>query len=295
MTTALIAAMLAPGTAPARATRQATSARDGRPARAPSIIDNDNRMDVNNLDMAVTNHGSFAWDLVTGNGGLIYPKGGTNTVIFAGGLWVGARVQGQTRVALGEYSQEYVPGPMRNGTFIPDEARFRNYRIDRGNTTSEDYLAWPSADGAPVDATGHPLLHGDATIWSVYNDADPSAHTNGAGSTAPLGIEVQQTTFAFNRSGPLGQTIFLKFKLINKGFNPLDSAYVGLWLDPDLGGFADDLAGCDVAAAWATSTTPPTRTRSTAPGPRPSGSTCSRGRWPGARPVTRSALRTRLG
>ncbi len=220
--------------------------KDGLPTRAASIIDNDNHMDVNSLDMIVTNHGSFAYDLTTGSPGLVYPKGSSRTVIFSGGLWLGARVLGETRVAVAEYAQEYVPGPMMSGTFMPDQDRFRNYRIDTGNTTDADYLEWPSGDGAPVDATGHPLLSGDATIWSVYNDADPSAHTNGSGSTLPLGIEVQQTTFAFNRSGPLDRTIFLKFKLTNKGAHTLDDAYVGLWLDPDLGGYVDDLSGCDV-------------------------------------------------
>jgi hypothetical protein len=243
---ALIAALFAPAAALARPARQALPARDVRPARAATIFDNDNHMDANNIDMFVTNHGSFAWDLTTGNAGFVYPKGSGNTAVFAGGIWIGARVYGEPRLAIGEYSQEYVPGPMQNGTFIPDQLRFRNYRIDRGNTTSQDYLEWPASDGAPVDGTGHPLLHGDAMIWSVYNDADPALHTNMAGTTAPLGIEVQQTTFAFNRSGSLGNTIFLKFKLINKGFNTLDSAYVGVWLDPDLGGPTDDLVGCDV-------------------------------------------------
>lgn len=219
------------------------AAKDGIPVRAAAIIDNDNRMDVNSLDMVVTNHGSFAYDLVTGNAGLVYPKGSGRTVLFAGGLWLGARVQGETRVAVADYAQEYVPGPMMNGTFMPDEARFRNYQIYRGNTTSADYREWPSGDGAPVDATGHPLLSGDATVWSVYNDADPSAHFTG---TAPLGIEIQQSTFAFNRTGPLSRTIFLKFKLTNEGGNTLDDTYVGLWLDPDLGFYADDLSGCDV-------------------------------------------------
>jgi PKD repeat protein len=232
--------------APAGAARTAHQSRNGRPARAPSMIDNDNHMDANSLDMFVTNHGSFAWDLITGNAGLEYPKGSGHTAIFAGGIWIGAKVFGQTRLAIAEYSQEYVPGPMANGTFRPDQPSFRNYRIDRGDTTSVDYLEWPSADGAPVDAFGKPLLHGDATIWSVYNDADQSMHTNNAGLTQPLGVEVQQTTFAFNQSGPLGSAIFLKFKLTNKSFDPLDSAYVGLWLDPDLGGATDDLAGCDV-------------------------------------------------
>lgn len=244
-----IAALLAISALPAHAAAPSTSVRHTRPAHAPSIIDNDNHMDANDLDMFVTNHGSFAWDLVTGNAGLVYPKGSGHTAVFAGGLWLGAQVSGQTRIAVAEYSQEYVPGPMLGGTFQPDQPSFRSYRIDRGDTTSADYLAWPVSDGAPVDAHGRPLLHGDATIWSVYNDADPSVHTNNAGQTQPLGIEVQQTTFAYNQAGPLGTVLFIKFKIVNKGPNTLDSAYAGLWLDPDLGGAVDDLAGCDVGRA----------------------------------------------
>ncbi len=84
------------------------------------------------------------------------------------------------------------------------------------------------------------------TIWTVYNDANPTKHTNDAGQTDPLGIEVQQTTFAFNRSGPLGNIVFIKFLLINKGGNQIDSTYISLWSDPDLGQFDNDLVGCDV-------------------------------------------------
>ncbi len=226
------------------------------PHRAAATIDNSTHMDANNLDMVVTNHGSFAYDLVTGNAGLIYPKGSTKTAVFAAGPWIGAKVNGQVRIAVGEYSQEFTPGPMAGGTFQPDNARFRNYKIVRGNTTSADYLNWPVDQGAPVDSTGAPpcgacapglapALLGDAMIWSVYNDADPTTHTNRAGSTAPLGVEIQQSTFAFNRSGALGNIIFVRFKMINKGGNQLDSMYVSAWSDPDLGGFTDDLVGCD--------------------------------------------------
>jgi len=215
------------------------------PHRAAAVIDNATHMDANNLDMVVTNHGSFAYDLLTGNAGLIYPKGSTKTAVFAAGPWIGAKVNGQVRVAVGEYSQEFVPGPMANGTFQTDNARFKNYKIVRGNTTSADYLNWPVDQGAPVDSLGKPALLGDAMIWSVYNDADPSAHTNTAGSTAPLGVEIQQSTFAFNRSGALGNIIFVRFKLLNKGGNQLDSMYVSAWSDPDLGGATDDLVGCD--------------------------------------------------
>jgi len=81
--------------------------------------------------------------------------------------------------------------------------------------------------------------------WSVYNDADPARHTSVAGSTQPLGIEVQQTTFAFYHPGPIANIIFVRYKLINKGGNTLDSMFVSAWSDPDLGGALDDLVGCD--------------------------------------------------
>lgn len=219
---------------------------EARPAHpAPALIDNFAHMDANNLDMFVTNHGSFAYDLSTGNAGLEYPKGAGKWTVFAAGFWIGAKVGSDIRIAAGEYKQEYVPGPMRNGTNVPDELTFNNYKIVRGNTTDPDYLNWPVVDGAPLDSLGQPTLLGDAMVWSVYNDADPAAHTNDDGSTSPLGVEVQQSTFAFNRSGPLSKVIFLRFKVRNKGANQLDSAYVSLWADPDLGGFTDDLVGCD--------------------------------------------------
>src|SRR5688572_13112171 len=98
--------------------------------QAPTIIDNNDRMNVNNLDMFVTNHGTFAYDVVTGNGELFYPRGTTSSVVFAAGLWVGARVNGEPRVTVAEYGWEYTPGYMRNGTFWNDLPEFRNYRIE---------------------------------------------------------------------------------------------------------------------------------------------------------------------
>ena len=230
---------------------QATQAlhRERALLKAPSTFDNTARMDANNLDMVVTNHGSFAYDLLTGNAGLVYPKGSGKTAVFAAGPWIGAIVYPTVRVAVGEYGQEYVPGPMANGTFLPDNPAFRTYRIERGNTTSFDYLNWPVSQGAPVDQDGKPLVLGDVTLWSVYNDADPAFHFALGGRTQPLGVEVQQTTYAFSRAGALGNAIYLIFRVINKGTNVLDDAYFSFWADPDLGFFADDLIGCDTTRA----------------------------------------------
>src|SRR5262245_51238617 len=108
--------------------------------KAAQSPDNDDRMNVNNLDMFVTNHGSFGWDLATQQPGLRYPNGTLKTPLFAAGIWVGAKVNGDIRTAVGEYSQEFSPGPMYNGTFLVDQPAFKNYRLDRGNTSSSDYL-----------------------------------------------------------------------------------------------------------------------------------------------------------
>jgi hypothetical protein len=70
-------------------------------------------------------------------------------------------------------------------------------------------------------------------------------HTNRAGATQPLGVEVQLTAFAYSSPGPADRTIFLRYKIINKGGNTLQNFYVGMWSDPDLGGATDDLVGCD--------------------------------------------------
>jgi hypothetical protein len=83
-------------------------------------------------------------------------------------------------------------------------------------------------------------------LWSVFNDVKKAGARNpGIASQVPLGIEVQLTTFAFSRQGPLGNAVFSSYKIINKGTDLLKSAYVSQWSDPDLGGFTDDLVGCD--------------------------------------------------
>jgi hypothetical protein len=104
--------------------------------------------------------------------------------------------------------------------------------------------------GAPpvtVLPDGSLSILGDQMLWSVFNDLGKNGKHNGASSALPLGIEVQLTTFAFSRQGPLGNTVFSRYQIINKGPNTLGNAYVSQWSDPDLGGATDDLVGCDTS------------------------------------------------
>lgn len=215
---------------------------------SPQIIDTDTRIDINNVDMYVTNGGSLGFDLEGSNYGYFFPKGTDKSAIFAAGMWVGARVAGDDapRVTVAEYSQEFAAGPVINGVPANEaDASYRVYKVTRGDTEAQDYLEWPSGDGAPLNTDGTPAILGDQTLWAVYNDLVVAKHNNDAGNSAPLGLEVQQSVFAFDRVPPLGNMIFVKWIFINKGTNTLNDTYVSVWSDPDLGGAADDLVGCD--------------------------------------------------
>ena len=245
LTVTAIGALLSTTSIAAGAARSSSPARDPGPRRAGATYENNVRIATNNIDMLLTNHGSLAFNLEAGTAGLIYPKGSTHTAVFAVGPWIGGKAGGDLRVAIGEYSQEYVPGPMEGGTYLLDDPRFRNWRLRQGETNTFDYMNWPTQDGAPVDAAGNPLLLGDELLWSVYNDANPSLHNTQQGRTLPLGIEVTQSVFAFNRSGPLANVVFVKFLLSNESSAALDSIYFSFWGDPDVGNAFDDLVGCD--------------------------------------------------
>ncbi len=188
------------------------------PATTTLAIDNLAHIDANLIFMFVTNHGSFGRDLSDffGNDyGTYYPftseadiHSGANvsSPLYAGGLWLGGvdAATGDTLVAIAEYSSEYVPGPMAGGTYQPDQPNFRVYRLysdSLADNPNQDYLDWPVDQGAPVNGLGAPEMRGDQMTWAVYNDADPNAHGNT--QTAPMGIEVQQTVWAFAQSGDI--------------------------------------------------------------------------------------------
>ena len=82
------------------------------------VIDNATKIDANKISMFVTNNGSFAYDLGGQVSGLEFPKGTGNTCVYAAGLWLGAKVAGETRVTVAEYSQEFTPGPMIGGVYV---------------------------------------------------------------------------------------------------------------------------------------------------------------------------------
>jgi hypothetical protein len=240
------------------AARPATSKSPARPARS-TFNDYQQRIDVNDLSMFVTNVGSFAYNVPFVSPGLEFPRGSGKTAVFAGGLWLGALVNGLPRVAVAEYNGEYGPGAMAGGAPLdPYDARFHVYKLLReypDNASREaalaDYEAGAVPFGAPsvtrVGSTGLNIV-GHQFLWSVYNDADVNNHISDPGHTLPLGVDVRESVWAFADTGPLGRTIFIRHHITNAGTNTLEDLRIGLWSDPDVGGAMDDKAGCVPAA-----------------------------------------------
>ncbi len=123
---------------------------------------------------------------------------------------------------------------------------------------AKDWNEWPAKDGLPapytdvnrdgrydpaIDIPGQPGA--DQTLYYVANDLDVSRVSN-LYYSPPIGLEMHRTVWGYNRSGPLGNTIFASTLIINKSGAPVDSMFLMLWSDSDVGDASDDFAGCDV-------------------------------------------------
>jgi len=224
-------------------------------------------LDVNQINCAVTFDGPYADWRLTGKGGLEWPKGSGKTAMFSAGIWlIGVHAPSDSlRTAHMDYGSEYQPGPLLEqfNTSTNDDAgpaarasdpRYRLYKISRGDTLSTDYLEWPGDLGAPyedLDGNGawdplidRPRFYGDQQIWCVLNDVNNARHGT-IGLTPPMGVELQILYYAFDRPGPLENTMFIRWTFINKSDADYDSVYVALACDPDIGTSFDDFPGCD--------------------------------------------------
>lgn len=212
------------------------------------------RMDANRTEVVTTNRGAPAWDALGDGPGAYHPAGSGVPVADGIGLILAARVNGAVRLShpWAGVVNPYVPGPIVNGAPAPSDPRYKNYTIRRAAPFGYDWDHWPVDQGAPVDAAGHPLILGDVTIWSLYNDAYVPVPPAPARGTPPLNVEVRQTTWASASPTPLGDVVYQRFQIRNAGADTLEQAYAALRVDAstwdyygDLGSSSRGLAGCD--------------------------------------------------
>jgi hypothetical protein len=90
----------------------------------------------------------------------------------------------------------------------------------------------------------YPFVCGDDNLYFIINDKG-GPHTESDGQ--PIGVEIHVMLYEIaSNDAALNNTVFVKYKIINRGAEPLNSAYLGVWTDLDIGNGSDDLIGCDV-------------------------------------------------
>jgi len=234
----------------------------------PTTNDFFNYIAINQILMYVANNGDGSHDPATDGNGFYWP-GGLNAqkaAIFEDGLIWGTKIGRETRVNGNTHRQGLQAGKILPGG-IPDDpslSRYRVFKVRKGwenlppgsvkDEYEKDYNEWPVEDGAPwIDEDGdgnytpgidNPQYIGDEVLWYVANDMDESRALRTYG-TSSIGLEFQTTIFGFNRTGDLGDIVFKKYLIINKGFNTCNEMVFGYWSDTDLGDASDDYTGCD--------------------------------------------------
>ncbi len=108
------------------------------------------------------------------------------------------------------------------------------------NPVDGDY---PTLDTSSA-ANAEEGVYADQMIWWIYNDRG-NLHSESGG--VAIGIEVHALAFAFKTNDERNNMTFYRYRLINKATSELDSTFMGIWVDADLGGAYDDYVGCDTS------------------------------------------------
>ena len=236
-------------------------------------------LDINNVRARVLNNGR----LFNKDGLPAYevPRGSGVHSIFSTSIWIGGTIEQSIRTtAVRSGGSELWAGPLTDlGTPVGDCSEFDHiYRIEREDIaryqskvdTTFDLKNWPTGLGAPtVDKDGNdidiasmpfeeravrnidleagelPKIRGDQAVWWIMNDRG-NEHLNT--QTLPLGVEVQAYAFAATSGYDfLNDATFFQYRIVNKNTAPIENAFVGIYVDADLGFLDDDMIGSDTS------------------------------------------------
>lgn len=156
-----------------------------------------------------------------------------------------------------DFILNYNNGNVQNGSYLPAKD-IVTYPAKGNNTQAFDMAPFVDRNGNgiydPLIGGDYPELSGDQMLYSVFNDQLAPHQNTGA---KKLGIEIQQTSYAYGCSGiiqsnnELNFTTFYKYKIINRSSNNYHNCNMALFADIDVGCYQDDYIGSNVQGNYA--------------------------------------------
>jgi hypothetical protein len=218
--------------------------------RAFSYFHDIKALDVNTIHYPNSNYGFLAVSY-SSEIPVIWSHYDPQGIVYEQGLFFIGKINEKIYLSEALWGTLYSPGQIVNDKpamrgYPEDSVMYRVYKISKGDKASVnlDLKEWPKQFGAPTGKDSKVKLYGDQMLWSVYNGYDSNCvipNFRGRINYPPFPVEVHQNTFAYkNGTGTsiefLNDVVFLEYTIINKGSDPIDSAYVGLWTDIDFYG-----------------------------------------------------------
>lgn len=218
----------------------------------PEVVGLNTRVNFNNINLTISNDGSIGH-----NGDAYFPNGSNLSFLYSGGIGIsGYDDNGNLKISWifpSSRIYEFAPG-IRGMDCDDPKAKF--YMVDQNDGPgSAHFMDWADAvamgaDFIDNDQNGQydpmidkPDLLGQFTIWSVVNDSTSPAGY-GFVNGKKVGVEVHQTVFGFYGYYGYGNVLFLRYRIKNVSGQNLNNAMFSFILDPDIGYYNDDLAGC---------------------------------------------------
>ncbi len=191
-------------------------------------------------------------------------------ILFSGGFFISGKKENELwcrAQAPSSLLDDWIPGKFGGDT--PDILN-RVYVVKKSDEPfGESWQNWKDAvilgadyydgnndgDYNPVDINGNnqwdlnedrPDIIGDQTVWTVFNDN--SLVDSRLPESNPVGLEIKQTVFAFDKPEKLNNVIFIRYRISKADSQSvfLDSVLFGAWTDPDIGDPGNDLSCSDI-------------------------------------------------
>ena len=217
----------------------------GKDAEGIFVLDGSFVHNVGELQLNITNWGLLgstptARRSYSNAPSAMWPAGSGVEYLYGGGLWVGAIVDGEPLVSTGYPQSELLPSNRILDTLysmVEGEAHGLRFPAGSGDDDEDGEIDEDPKNGVDDDQDG--LIDEDYAAISdqhfrcMMRDDTPIASAQYPDHD-PMGIEVVQETHQWTRN-ELEDVVVLNYTVTNVSNRRLESAHVGLYVDPDIG------------------------------------------------------------